>query len=59
MHEPPYETVKALSLVLGVPVPFLYCEDEVMAELLLALGDADGTFRTHVIQAALTSLRDR
>ncbi len=37
VHEPPYQTVKLLADVLNAPVTYLYCEDENIARLLLAL----------------------
>lgn len=37
VHEPPYATVKLLAKVLQVPAPYMYCEDQEIAELLLAL----------------------
>ena len=37
-HTPDYLTVERLAEVLDVPVPFLYCRDEELAELILALG---------------------
>lgn len=37
VHEPPYETVKLLAEVLQATAPYFYCEQEDIAELLLAL----------------------
>ncbi len=37
VHEPPFATAKLLANVLEVPLPYLYCEEEEIAELLLAL----------------------
>ncbi len=37
VHEPRYATVKLLANVLEVPPPYMYCEDQDIAELLLAL----------------------
>ena len=37
VHEPPFATVKLLARVLEVPPPYMYCEDQDIAELLLAL----------------------
>jgi transcriptional regulator with XRE-family HTH domain len=37
VHEPPFATAKLLANVLEVPLPYLYCEEEETAELLLAL----------------------
>ena len=36
-HEPPVKTARQIAEVLGVPLAYLYCEDDEVAELLLAL----------------------
>lgn len=36
-HAPDYQTAKRLADELGVPVAYLYCDDDLLAELLLAL----------------------
>ncbi|MDF2185680.1 helix-turn-helix transcriptional regulator [Grimontia hollisae] len=36
-HSPDYQTAKRLADELGVPVAYLYCDDELLASLLLAL----------------------
>ncbi len=35
VHEPPVKTAKQLAMVLKVPLAFLYCDDEVLAKILL------------------------
>lgn len=37
VHEPPIATARLLSKALDVPLPYLYCEDEQVAKMLLAL----------------------
>lgn len=37
VHEPPFATVKLLAGVLDVPPPYMYCEEQDIADLLLAL----------------------
>lgn len=37
VHEPPLPTARLIAHMLGVPLSYLYCEDEKVAELLLAL----------------------
>lgn len=37
VHEPPLQTADLIARVLGVPLPYLYCDDDKIAELLLAL----------------------
>ncbi len=35
VHEPPFPTVEKLARVLGVPVAYLYCGDDRLAEIML------------------------
>ena len=37
VHEPSLPTARAIATVLGVPLAYLYCEDDVTAEILLEL----------------------
>ena len=37
VHEPPVPTARAIADALGVPLAYLYCEDDNVAALLLAL----------------------
>lgn len=37
VHEPPLPTTKLIAEALGVPLIYLYCEDDNLAALLLAL----------------------
>lgn len=40
-HAPDFSTAKRLADGMGVPVPYLYCDDDDMAELILEVGDLD------------------
>ncbi len=37
IHEPPVPTARLIASVLGAPLTYLYCEDDSIAALLLAL----------------------
>jgi len=37
VHEPPVPTARLVAYALGVPLAYLYCEDDNVAALLLAL----------------------
>ncbi|MCX7246104.1 MAG: helix-turn-helix transcriptional regulator [Burkholderiales bacterium] len=37
VHEPPVPTARLIAGALGVPLTYLYCEDDKVASLLLAL----------------------
>ena len=39
VHQPPFELAEKFAEVLGVPVAYLYCTDDKMAEVLLGLAD--------------------
>lgn len=39
VHEPPVATARLIAAALQVPLPYLYCEDDDVAVLLLALND--------------------
>ena len=41
IHVPDYQTMKRIADVLGHPVPFFYTEDDIMAEIILHLGQLD------------------
>ena len=38
-HTPDFSTARRLALVLGVPTPFLYAEDDTMAQSILTFGE--------------------
>ena len=38
-HTPDFATARRLAMVLGVPTPFLYAEDDIMAEGIISLGE--------------------
>lgn len=38
VHEPPFSIAASLAFVLGVPVAYLYCDDDQLAGLLVAYG---------------------
>ena len=53
--EPPLPTAKLIAEALGVPLMYLYCEDDTLAALLLALHSLDSSRRESVIQQCLVS----
>jgi transcriptional regulator with XRE-family HTH domain len=48
VHAPDFGTSRRLAHVLGVPVAFLYCDDDELASLLLALHRASAALRKRV-----------
>jgi transcriptional regulator with XRE-family HTH domain len=51
VHEPLLAIVKRLAAVLQVPVAYLYCEDEDIAQLLLALYSIPAKQRKEKVRA--------
>jgi len=45
VHEPPVATARLIASALKVSLPYLYCEDDDLAALLLALNDLSKTAR--------------
>ncbi len=56
IHEPPFATVKLLANALDAPPPYMYCEDEAMAELLLAIHNIPSKQRNQKICALVDQL---
>lgn len=38
-HEPPVKTARAIAEALGVPLGYLYCDDDRLAEIILAASE--------------------
>ncbi|WP_422011483.1 helix-turn-helix domain-containing protein [Roseateles sp.] len=47
VHEPPVATARLIADALGVSLPYLYCEDDSVADLLLALHQLPEERRAH------------
>ena len=56
VHEPPLPTAKLIAEALGVPLMYLYCEDDTLAALLLALHRLDSVKRESVIRQCLADV---
>ena len=50
VHEPPVPTARLIADVLGVPLTYLYCEDDKIASLLLALHRPGGKARDRKVE---------
>jgi transcriptional regulator with XRE-family HTH domain len=46
IHEPAVATARLIANALDVPLPYLYCEDEAVAQLLFALHQLPADQRT-------------
>lgn len=59
VHEPPFDTAVQLARALGVPTPYLYCEDDELAAVLLGwarLSKSDKKRIRMVVDEARTAL---
>ena len=51
VHEPPLPTARLIAKALNVPLTYLYCEDDKVAELLLVLHSLPAKIRHEKIDA--------
>lgn len=51
VHEPPVATARLIAHAMGAPLAYLYCEDDKVAALLLALHKLGAGERNRTIQA--------
>lgn len=56
VHEPPVPTARLIADALGVPLTYLYCEDDGVAALLLALHKLEASDRGRKIEGFLGEL---
>lgn len=56
VHEPPVPTARLIAAALGAPLAFLYCEDDRVAGLLLALNRLGADERERKVEAFLSQL---
>ena len=50
VHEPPLPTVRLIAEAFGVPLMYLYCEDDPVADLLLRLYRLEPRIRTQKVE---------
>ena len=56
-HEPPVETARLIATVLGVPLAYLYCDEEDVATLLKELATQSANEQKAIVSQWLQSLR--
>lgn len=52
-HEPPVKTARLLAQALGLPLAYLYCDDDGVADLLLRLHQLNTANARRVVEQAL------
>lgn len=55
-HEPPVKTARQIAEVLGVPLAYLYCEDDEVAELLLSLRRLNTSVRLQTVTSWINEI---
>ena len=58
VHEPPLPTVRLIAGAFGVPLIYIYCEDDQVADLLLRLSRLDGQIRASKLEQFCKELAD-
>lgn len=56
VHEPPFATVKLLAGVLDVPPPYMHCEEQDIADLLLVLHKTPSKVRKQRVAALMADM---
>ena len=56
VHEPPVATARLIAHAMGAPLAYLYCEDDKVAALLLALHKISAGERSRLLQKFLEQL---
>lgn len=56
VHEPPLPTARLIAHAMGAPLSYLYCEDDKVAELLLALHQMKPAARDRKVAELLGTL---
>lgn len=51
IHEPPLQTARSLAEALGVPLGYLYCDDERLAQIILAASELPPHDQEELLQA--------
>lgn len=49
VHEPPFSTAQRIAEALSLPTAFLYCEDDLIAQILLAVYALDRSQQTSLL----------
>lgn len=58
VHEPPLPTVRLIAEAFGVPLIYLYCEEDQVADLLLRLYRLEPKIRTQRVEQFCKELPD-
>jgi transcriptional regulator with XRE-family HTH domain len=51
VHEPPIKTARDIAQALGVPLGYLYCDDDRLAEIILAASELPDSEQEQLLQS--------
>ena len=57
IHEPPIQTARDISQALGVPLGYLYCDDERLAAIILAASELPAADQELLLQSLHSRLK--
>lgn len=58
IHEPPVDTARALASALEVPLGYLYCDDDRLAEIILAVDRLPADEQQKLLEALHARLKE-
>lgn len=56
IHEPPIKTARAMAEALGVPLGYLYCDDDRLAQIILAASELPAEDQEHLLKSLMERL---
>jgi transcriptional regulator with XRE-family HTH domain len=56
VHEPPIKTARDIAHALDVPLGYLYCDDDCLAEIILAASELPASDQEQLLQSLRTRL---
>ncbi|PUE18516.1 hypothetical protein B9Z43_12015 [Limnohabitans sp. MMS-10A-192] len=56
VHEPPIKTARDIAHALGVPLGYLYCDDDRLAEIIMAASELPASDQEQLLQSLRTRL---
>mgnify|MGYP000101811721 CR=1 FL=1 len=58
LHEPPIKTARAIAEALEVPLGYLYCDDDRLAEIILAASELPAADQDHLLESLRSRLEE-
>lgn len=58
IHEPPVKTARDIAQALGVPLGYLYCDDDLLAEIILAASELPPADQEHLLESLRSRLEE-